>query len=428
MKEHPLPQDITGYRFHIVGNMTLKQFALVAGGCVVGFFIYLTNLPAFVSWPLILLSAGAGAFMAFIPFEERPFDHWVFTFFKVIYNPTQYYWERKPKLPPAFMFEPNQDTKQSMLLPELDLSPARRTRVKEYLRSVHQAPEQETDEFYRADTLQNVMDAFYGRAPSTVQQPVQVEAPVADVASAAVEAEVVPIAGIEAAAYAELGQSPPPAGEVSGMPAFEAAAPIPVPADVVFPAADPAMGGTILWQQGGEQAQQQSPAAPTAEGFATQPQFDPVQVPNQEFIDIQAQPTDDTRQDAASADQVQPPQPVFVTNTAPAAQDQAVSAVQFNANLTIPNLPTQPNKLVGVVTDGTLPIPYAIVEVLNPDGLTARAVKTNAFGQFFVSTPLGNGSYLIRAEKEGLAFPTQQLELNGNIVPPIEITAQSQVQ
>jgi hypothetical protein len=390
MKEHPLPQDITGYRFHIVGNMTLKQFALVAGGCVVGFFIYLTNLPAFISWPLILLSAGAGAFMAFIPFEERPFDHWVFTFFKVIYGPTQYYWERKPKLPPAFAFEPNQDTKQSMLLPELDLSPARRTRVKEYLRSVHQAPDQDTDDFYRADTLQNITDTFYGRPPSAVAtpSPQSVGGGVESEAESAVEVPVVETA--------------------MNLPAIETA-----PAEVVLPT----------------QISVDTPLSPPPEApAAAQPSFEPVQIPEVAPLDIAAPVVDAVPQNSAPTEPLPQVQPVFVTNTAPAPQDQAIGAVQFNAALSIPNIPTQPNKLVGVVTDGTLPIPYAMVEVLNQDGLTARAVKTNAFGQFFVSTALGNGTYLVRAEKEGLAFPTQQLDLNGTIVPPIEITAQSQVQ
>ena len=90
MREHPIPQDISGYRFHIIGNMTLKQFIEMAGGCVVAVIIYATNLPTIIKWPLIGLSIGVGALIAFIPIAERPLDHWVITFFKVLYRPTNF--------------------------------------------------------------------------------------------------------------------------------------------------------------------------------------------------------------------------------------------------------------------------------------------------------------------------------------------------
>jgi hypothetical protein len=53
----------------------------------------------------------------------------------------------------------------------------------------------------------------------------------------------------------------------------------------------------------------------------------------------------------------------------------------------------------------------------------ARAVKTNPLGQFFITTPLENGTYIVSADKAGLDFPEQQLVLTNQIVPPIQITA-----
>ncbi|MDQ5951410.1 MAG: hypothetical protein QG639_691, partial [Patescibacteria group bacterium] len=58
MKEHPIPQDITNYRFHIVGSMTLKQFGEVLVGVIISFIIYQTNLIAIIKWPLIVLFFG----------------------------------------------------------------------------------------------------------------------------------------------------------------------------------------------------------------------------------------------------------------------------------------------------------------------------------------------------------------------------------
>lgn len=134
MREHALPQDVTGYKFHIIGNMTLKQFAEVAIGCVIGFFIYQTNLPLILKWPAILFFAGMGAITAFVPFEERPFDHWIVAFFHALYRPTQFYWKRSSKIPDAFLYK-SASTTQSTVVP-VDLAPARRQRVTEFLHTV----------------------------------------------------------------------------------------------------------------------------------------------------------------------------------------------------------------------------------------------------------------------------------------------------
>ena len=51
MKEHPIPQDITNYRFHIIGSMTLKQFLEIGAGIVFAGSIYKTGLPVLSSGP-----------------------------------------------------------------------------------------------------------------------------------------------------------------------------------------------------------------------------------------------------------------------------------------------------------------------------------------------------------------------------------------
>ncbi|MCC6711711.1 MAG: carboxypeptidase regulatory-like domain-containing protein [Candidatus Pacebacteria bacterium] len=135
MREHPIPQDVVGYKFHIVGNMTLKQFAEVAIGVVIGVILYNTNLVDLVKWPLIILSAGIGVLVAFVPIEERPLDHWITTFFKRIYNPTKFYWKKETEIPFAFMHVKREKTKEEEDF-EIDLTPARRQRIKEYLSSV----------------------------------------------------------------------------------------------------------------------------------------------------------------------------------------------------------------------------------------------------------------------------------------------------
>ncbi|HUV71427.1 MAG TPA: hypothetical protein VMW25_00315 [Clostridia bacterium] len=94
MQQHPVPAPITSYEFRLVGDMTLKQFAKLAAGCLLALLVYGVDPPGFVKWFLIFLFAGLGAAMAFLPFEGRPIDTWIVAFFKRIYSPTQYVWKQ----------------------------------------------------------------------------------------------------------------------------------------------------------------------------------------------------------------------------------------------------------------------------------------------------------------------------------------------
>ena len=82
----------------------------------------------------------------------------------------------------------------------------------------------------------------------------------------------------------------------------------------------------------------------------------------------------------------------------------------FNANLPFPSKPTLPNKLVGMVLtpDNNL-ITDAIVEVQTIDGNIVRAVKSNALGQFTITTPLKDGEYIISVEKMTIRSILNQL-------------------
>ncbi len=95
MEQHPVPQNISSYQFHLVGDMTLKQFLELATGVVIGVIIYATALPGLIKWPLIFFSAISGAALAFVPFEERPLEQWIFAFFRSIYSPTLFHWEKQ---------------------------------------------------------------------------------------------------------------------------------------------------------------------------------------------------------------------------------------------------------------------------------------------------------------------------------------------
>lgn len=97
METHPIPQNISSYQFRLVGDMTLKQFFQIAGGCLVSLLFYSTNLNALIKWPLILFFALLGVALAFLPFQERPLETWILAFLKSIYTPTIFTWSKSIK-------------------------------------------------------------------------------------------------------------------------------------------------------------------------------------------------------------------------------------------------------------------------------------------------------------------------------------------
>jgi hypothetical protein len=95
MEQHAIPQQISSYEFKLVGDMTLKQFLKAAAGIIMAILINSTGLIVIVKWPLMLVSAGIGLLLAFVPFEDRPLETWVMAFIKSIYSPTIYTYKKR---------------------------------------------------------------------------------------------------------------------------------------------------------------------------------------------------------------------------------------------------------------------------------------------------------------------------------------------
>ena len=94
MEQHPIPQQISSYQFRLVGDMTLKQFFQLAGGIATGLIFYSAPLLPIIKWPLAFISVILGAALAFLPLEERPLEKWILAFFRAIYSPTIFTWQK----------------------------------------------------------------------------------------------------------------------------------------------------------------------------------------------------------------------------------------------------------------------------------------------------------------------------------------------
>jgi len=102
MKQHPVPQHIASYEFRLIGDMTIRQFGMLAGSCIVALIFYASPLPGYFKWPLVIFFVLLGIALAFMPIEERPLHRWLIAFFKAIYSPTQFLWKKQPKKPEVF--------------------------------------------------------------------------------------------------------------------------------------------------------------------------------------------------------------------------------------------------------------------------------------------------------------------------------------
>ncbi len=95
----------------------------------------------------------------------------------------------------------------------------------------------------------------------------------------------------------------------------------------------------------------------------------------------------------------------------------------------MPLLTSSPNVINGIVMDSAGNyLEAAVVVIHDKDGLPVRALKTNKLGQFTGATPLPNGVYTVETEKESLSFDVLQIELKGEVLPPLQIAAKKLLQ
>lgn len=379
MREHPIPQDVTGYKFHIIGNMTLKQFAELGLGVFLAIITYSTNLFFFIKWPLIALFVGMGVLAAFVPIAERPLDHWVITFFRILYKPTKFFWKRTPHIPDAFTYKkPLQNVNQEEIV---DLTPARKQRVKEFFTSINTTQTYEPWEADQNARVATILESFDSvQVTQTTIRPQKVK----------------PNLGIRVRNL----KSPTVTGDQI------------------------TSQETIVFDQN-QSSQNRSATKHTV--LQTNQVATQVVIPEMETITVEK--TQNLEEETTNNDSQSELHSSFrqheVAQQAPTPEP--TQHATKNISLPFPTKPTEPNKIVGMVLSPSNKIlSDAIVEIKNQQGSIVRAVKTNQLGQFFITTALGNGKYIVDVEKDNYTFSSLQLELLGQPVDPLEIRSQGE--
>ncbi|NMC36574.1 hypothetical protein GYA49_06030 [Candidatus Beckwithbacteria bacterium] len=373
MDQHPIPQNVTQYQFRLIGDMTIKQFAFLGGGIVLAFITTKAPLvPALFRWPLAGLFAGIGAATAFVPMEERSLDVWIVNFFKAIYRPTQFLWQKKPALPDFFSFS----TKNTNA-PIPDISPADRNKLNSYLESLKQSP-------------QNSIDKFEQQRLNQIQQIQGGGAVLVNSLKTPSQTSVQPPSQFAPRTAQNISRSPTP-------PAFQT--PKPIPATTQTPNPGPKI----------------PPLKPII------PQKKEPQI-KQSLVFSQTPPLEPKPVVVEKAEPLSPPINLQSLKPEQPAKPKKSNSPQYLSDVQMPISPDVANVVIGMtLTKDEHLLPGVILEIKNHRDIPVRAVKSNQLSQFFIATPLKNGKYTIEAEHNDYSFDTITIEAKGEIIPPLKI-------
>lgn len=479
---HPIPQNVTNFEFHLVGDMTLKQFGYLAAGLGFAFLIFttLSTVQPIIAWPLIIISSLLGVAFAFLPIQERPLDHWVGAFFRAIFQPTSLKYSSKILKPedPLFNKRLNQYIKSykysearahaplgnPKLLPTAISGGASKvvnftTMTPPPAGGLGQKKQNFIDKFKAGQTSfaapvpahpHSIAPQPQPAAPQAKPQPSPQPAPAMAPEPQPLKIQTLP-----------LQTSSPTPGILRNMevinklpnkPLGVPQAPAPQPTQ---PAPKPEkeealkpedLKKTVELAKEAQSTQQEiikiEAALSQIKQQAAQPGTDPKSYV-QEFEDLLTElqklneKASKTAQELAKVSKsgIPPiPPPEEKTEESPQTESEA-SAPQPAApaapqqTVKAQSIPTMkltsfPNVINGIVTDsqGNY-IEGAIVVAHDKQGLPVRALKSNKLGQFVAATPLPTGEYAIVVEKENLSFDKVGIELKNEILPPILVAA-----
>lgn len=381
MEQHPVPQNIIGFQFKLIGDMTVRQFVYLAAGILGGYLTLQLGWPAIIKWSLASIVAGAGFAFAFIPIEERPLDRWLVSFFKSIYSPTQFLWKKKPVLPEVLTTEV---VVRPLPTPETLKKEASGVKLEEYLMTLPSAPLGELEE----KELAQLSSLF---APSLT---------------------------------AQSGNLPPEQPEPPTV------AP-PVPSTQPIPPPPPPPPPVRLEEKTEEL---------TGKITALQQELSRQTITRERFLEIQAQLSALlTEKERLSRELVElrrrlaerPEAAVRPTMSAQVQEEPRVRVVSpsLAPKIGMPKATTIPNIVSGIVkTQRGAILPGILVEIRNTEGTPVRALKTGKLGQFAISTPLANGVYTLHLEdpQQTFHFDIIELTLSGGVVAPLEVFAKTE--
>lgn len=395
MEQHPVPQNVTTFQFRLVGDMTIRQFGYLAGGIIGGYLCYKLPLPFFFTWPLAITSGLLGFGLAFVPVEERPMDVWIASFFRNVYSPTQWVWQKekrvqplKPAAPALVVSAPIPTPPPRPTAQKPPASPVDRQPAPHPPTNVPPAP-RAAPIIYHKTSVVEWFRSFFRNKP---RQKTQSLSPGFSFADALTTQQ----------APSKPSPQPPLVKSQAATQATQPTTP---------PAARPAPHERVVELQG-----------QLSEALRERERMEKELIAIRQHLEQQAKPAQQA--------------PLRQASTIPSSPTTTTTSVRVISpggavNAGLPRLTTFPNVVTGIVKDqyGNL-MAGMLVTVRDKDDTPLRALKTNKLGQFAASTPLPNNTYVIEIEdpRGGFIFDKAQVSLVGTVAPPIEVTAKSQKQ
>jgi hypothetical protein len=374
MEQHPVPRNITGFQFHLIGDMTLRQFFYLAGGIALGFFIFKSApLPSLIKYAATGIAGFAGFAFAFLPIQERPLDKWLIAFIRSVFSPTQYLWQKNNQ-PLHILLVPASHHAQNISPQHKDLHLEAQAKLDAYLKSLPQ---------HHAQTLniaeKNYIDktlALFNSNSAVNMQP----------------------------AIKPIAQTPPKPNAQTIKPASEVNKKdtIMPKTVVVKPEEKPPTDLNDVQKQLFHLNQEKTLLLKELESLKSK-----INDPNMKPEIISPQTAVSTKQ------------PTIKSIPADIAKEE----------IGLINIPQTPNVVIGVIKDGSKKLlPNIIITIKDKSGLPLRALKTNKLGQFASATPLPNGTYYIETEDplNRYIFDIAQINLIGKVFLPVEIIAKGE--
>lgn len=183
MENHPIPQDVTGFKFKLIGSMTVKQFLYLLGFGILATVAFVLHVSFFIRIPLVLLFAGIGAALAFLPIEGRPMDVMIANFAKTIPSENRYIFKKRGASISSYkIFDTPQVTRTSaataaatVVTSKNNQNDDKRAALISRLRNSPFRPDQQ-----EVTSLNNIHNLFEGKTVPLPQEPVVAQSDVVE--------------------------------------------------------------------------------------------------------------------------------------------------------------------------------------------------------------------------------------------------------
>jgi hypothetical protein len=435
MDQHPIPQNVTGFQFKLIGSMTVKQFGYVAAGVIGAVIVYHLPIPGIIGIlikiSLIPILGASGAIIAFVPVDGRPIDVMAGNFLKALFSPNQYVYHKMAK---SFSFTTvhlnKPKTQAEMSQKHVDNSQQAQNNLKN--RELQKILLQSTQS--KIKNAQDAHEAAFLKAFSALPTAPAVTITTAPATPVPPITHIAPVAPVAAA-------SPAPIQQPTAKPN-----PMPLPTLTQAPQSSPTPEAKTpspeIMTEKEKVLEKQLEFAKREEAATKDSQQ--VSILHQRTVDLEQQLSEIHSQKAALEQEIASLKKQLVLQKAPTPTitQTAKKPEADNSNAEAPgtghvrSIPKEMNKKMGLLVSDTPNVvsgvvkdprgnvlPNILVEIKDKADNPVRAFKTNALGNFASATPLPPGNYTITLEdpKKQNTFDAIKIEATNQIMLPIEI-------